>query len=397
MIGGIYSDQKCPICGGTLRDDGRRGLFCPMHTDYSASKFKVIFKGLCKRFHDYKSAQRFLTGLRFKIDEGSFDIRDYRKENPLGFETLAIQWLEVKKREVKMSSFIKIKNHITRAIREWGQTNIKNIGYAQIEDFLLSQKLEGTNRLISAKTRSNIKSSLHSFWSWLRRRRILNLSQIPEFPETPFELSWRKTIDKNMQQAIIAEVHRISHHINIKIWIGIKWLATYVSIRPGELLSIKEGHLDLHTGLLLIPYPKEKKPKTIPLLEGDVDLLRSLPTSLPDLYFFRHLPGISGCKAGQKFGKKYLYKWWKKACNNLGIEGVDLYGGTRHSSARALRQHFSPEEIKRATMHSTNKAFERYFQIEVEDVRKVYQKAADKDLTKNPSQGSKAKVLKLKN
>lgn len=51
---------------------------------------------------------------------------------------------------------------------------------------------------------------------------------------------------------------------------------------------------------------------------------------------------------------------------------MDLYGGTRHSSARALREFHSPEEIKRATMHTTNKAFERYFQIEIEDVRKIY-------------------------
>ncbi len=60
----------------------------------------------------------------------------------------------------------------------------------------------------------------------------------------------------------------------------------------------------------------------------------------------------------------------------MGIADVDLYGGTRHSSARALRKHFSPEQIKRATMHSTNKAFERYFQIESDDVRMIYAKSS---------------------
>jgi hypothetical protein len=63
----------------------------------------------------------------------------------------------------------------------------------------------------------------------------------------------------------------------------------------------------------------------------------------------------------------------KKACLNLGIDGVDLYGGTRHSSAMALRQLASPEQIKRSMMTSTNKAFERYFRIESEEVRDVYQ------------------------
>ena len=48
-------------------------------------------------------------------------------------------------------------------------------------------------------------------------------------------------------------------------------------------------------------------------------------------------------------------------CKRLGVEGVDLYGGTRHSSARALLKKYSPDEIKRyGTLHRTNRAFERY-------------------------------------
>jgi hypothetical protein len=36
---------------------------------------------------------------------------------------------------------------------------------------------------------------------------------------------------------------------------------------------------------------------------------------------------------------------------------------------RALHNRFSPEEIKRTTMHSTNKAFECYFEMESDKVR----------------------------
>jgi hypothetical protein len=86
---------------------------------------------------------------------------------------------------------------------------------------------------------------------------------------------------------------------------------------------------------------------------------------------------LSGVKAGQKFGQKYLYKWWKKACANLGVLGVDLYGGTRHSTVTALRKVATPEEIKNATFHTTNKAFERYFRIKAEDARSVYAKAKE--------------------
>jgi len=112
--------------------------------------------------------------------------------------------------------------------------------------------------------------------------------------------------------------------------------------------------------------------KTVPILDEDIEILRSFPVAIPSLYFFRHVQGIQSVREGEPFGEKYFYKWWVKACKNLGIEGVDLYGGTRHSSARALRQYCSPEEIKRATMHSTNKAFERYFDMESDDLRSIY-------------------------
>jgi integrase len=215
-----------------------------------------------------------------------------------------------------------------------------------------------------------MKSGLHSFFVWVNKREKIPM---PDLPEVSYELAWRQTVDKDTQQAIIDEVYNISHKINPKIWIGIKWLATYISIRPKEIINLREKDISIETGYIFIPHPKEKKAKAVPILPEDIDLVREFPKALPDVYFFRHPVGISGCTAGDKFGERYLYKWWKKACTNLGIEGVDLYGGTRHSSAMALRQYVSPEEIRRATMHSTNKAFERYFRIESDEVRDIYQ------------------------
>jgi hypothetical protein len=61
------------------------------------------------------------------------------------------------------------------------------------------------------------------------------------------------------------------------------------------------------------------------------------------------------------------------------FDEVGLYGGTWHSSAIALRRFRTPEMIKHATMHSTNKAFERYFRIESEDLRDIYRDTVRKD------------------
>ncbi|OQY01368.1 MAG: hypothetical protein B6I22_14660, partial [Desulfobacteraceae bacterium 4572_123] len=327
--------------------------------------FMVRFgRGISKWFKTREQAERMLTGLRFAVDQGTFDPRDYAADRPLSFENLAEAYLEHKEQIIKPKSYANLENYLARAMKAWGGANIKAIGYAEIEDFLFSQN-------VSDKTKANIRSCLHDFWTWLRKRRIITLAQFPEFPEVKYELGYRNIIEIDTQQAIIAEVKRITRDVNPKIWLGIRWLSIYIALRPGELIGIQEKHIN-RDGVIIVPHTKDGKPKTIFLLDDDIELLNAMPRGLPDLFFFRHPAGISGCKAGQKFGNRYLYKYWMKACNNLGIQGVDMYGGTRHSTASALSSVLSPDEIKiHGTQHSTNKAFERYFQRKARDSLKV--------------------------
>ena len=194
-------------------------------------------------------------------------------------------------------------------------------------------------RDISGKTRANIKSCLHSFFKWVSKREKI---PCPEFPEVHYELKSRNIISIETQQAIIDEIYLLSYQVNPKIWLAVKWLAIYINARPAELLSIKEKDIDRKQGIITIEHSKEKKRKQIFLHPDDIKLLNDRAIEgLPHLYFFRHIQ-MEGVKAGRKFGKNYLYKYWKKACNNLNIKDVDLYGGTRHSSATALSEYCTP-------------------------------------------------------
>ncbi len=76
-------------------------------------------------------------------------------------------------------------------------------------------------------------------------------------------------------------------------------------------------------------------------------------------------------QVGQRFGKKLVYKWRVKACQNLGVEGVPLYPGTRHSSVTHLGQYFTPEEIIDQSGHKTTKSFRRYFTAASESRKNV--------------------------
>jgi hypothetical protein len=113
------------------------------------------------------------------------------------------------------------------------------------------------------------------------------------------------------------------------------------------------------------------------MLPDDIELYKAQPSGLPDLFFFRHLKGNGAAKPGSQFGKDYFYKWWARACRELGIEGVDLYGGTKHTSTTAMSEYFTPDEMKTSgTMHATNAAFERYFQAKAKPSRAIYEKIA---------------------
>lgn len=363
MKGGIYSDERCPVCGGKFRHYEPRGVWCPKHPECQPARYVVRFGDITKRFRGYDDASRFLTGLRFKTDEGSFDRRDYRKDQPLGFANLAAKWLRYRKGEVRC--YNNLQCHMQRASAYFCNTNIKHIGYGDLEDYL--HKLQGTD--LSSKTVANYMTTLHAFFAWCHKREGV---EPPEFPAVKVELGWRNTVGKGTQQAIIEEVKRISWDANPKIWVGIKWLATYYEVRPGELIRVKEKDFNYETGTLFIRHTKTGEGRIVYFLPEDIALARSFGPAFPQLHFFRHEKGHRGAKPGRRFGKDYIYRWWKTACGNLGVKGVDLYGGTRHSTVRHLREQYSPEEIMQGGWN-TNKAFARYLgPVQQEQKREMY-------------------------
>ena len=337
-----------------------KGKLCMKGRIYPTKDGYIVRFGrnLSKWFKHGIEAERFLNGLRYETDKGTFDQRDYYSTKPLSFNNLDDKWLAKKKKTIKSKSFNNLNNYMNRAKNEWEDTNIKAIGFAEIEDLFDVQDD------ISDKTKANMKSCLHNFLTWVLEREYITVDQFPRFPEIKYVLGYRNTTDIETQQAILNEIKRNTFKINSKIWFGINLLSKNIDVRPNEIRTILELEISPKSGLITIPGERTKdgNPKHILLDDEDIEFLNSIPRGLPHLPFFRHVKGIKGCKAGEIFGKKYFYKNWKKACSNLGIDWLDLYGGTKHTTATALGEHHTPEEVIKFTGHRTNKAFERYFQ-----------------------------------
>ncbi|MCP3925509.1 MAG: hypothetical protein GY714_23300 [Desulfobacterales bacterium] len=264
-----------------------------------------------------------------------------------------------------LKSFKDKKRHIVVAQNYFGGRNIKEINGADIEDYLFS--IED----ISEKTRANYKSSISDFWKWCHKRQILNLAQMPFFPDIEFELGYRNITDLETQRKIVDKIYEMTYEINPKIWFGVELLSTYVNIRPGDLLKLNESDVDEINGVLTFRYPTKRKNKlkTTRLIDEHIELLKELKEefpALPHILFFRHHGGMKGIKPNTVFGPKYIRLKWNAACKELGIEGLDLYGGTRHTTTTEIARLAGTENARKASAHTTNKAFDRYCQFQEE-------------------------------
>lgn len=156
MKGGIYSDERCLICGGSFRDTGR-SLACPEHPQCRATRHKIIFGSITKRFKSYEDADRFLNGVRFKTDEKTFDCKDYQKDNPLSFSKMADKWITYHSEKVRAGTRKNLISHMRHAKAFFENRNVREIKFGDLEDFLHTINL-------SSKSKHNIMSTIHNFF-----------------------------------------------------------------------------------------------------------------------------------------------------------------------------------------------------------------------------------------
>jgi integrase len=249
-------------------------------------------------------------------------------------------------------------------------TLVTEIGFKEIESFTIRCER-------SPKTIYETLRCIRELLTWAYRRG--DLPKMPRFPRysvTANDMQMRNTVTKEEQVTILEKIRENEWERAPRKFIACKMLATYVNIRPGELRNIKEKDFDRDTGILTIREHKTSrtKAKLVKLLDSDRRLIRSLPEGLPEVPLFRYDKPFGTVLAGSPFGKGALYRCWKRAAISVGHGGVDLYGGTRHSSCIALYKEvgLSPEQIRRAAGTRSTKVFMRYLPLDVEDIATIH-------------------------
>ena len=342
------------------------------------NRIKICCDKNGETFYSKQHAQATLIRISAEIEAGTFD-RDFysrSKKSLLSFSVYASEWLQGYKRKVERGELAptylrSIKQYVSSMfIPYFGDTNIREIKGRQLKSFYLTLEQ-------NPKTIVNIMSALKKLFRDALDDEVIE--QMPNFPRNPRvpEPHW-KWIDEESQDKILKEFDTDTHY-------AIYFLCCH-GCRTGELRALKHSDLDLEHGTVtiqrafsgtkLVETTKSKRSRVLPLDETWLELYFSRPIPINrDMFVFT--------KNGKPLSHTWLSKQWRKACDKLGIEGLTLYEGSRHSLAsQAANRGESLYLIGKMLGHSTSKMTERYSHIESNALKQISRKSQKQSVRK---------------
>jgi integrase len=380
MKGGIYTKEKCPVCGGKFLDSGS-DLICSTHHTRPRRVYVQLYSRLLHKpinicsdsrnipFSSYEQARRILTVLRAEIDKsGDFDPTRWvsQKLKPLRFSNWSEMWLSKKCLEadkgLRAPSYLKVvKVYVRKYQSFFGNTDIRDIGSKTINDFYLS--LSGSPHYLK-NIRDCLKKMFQDALDWG------DIGIMPKFPKIDVPEADITTIDLDLQDTIINAIPDQMDQAFILF-------AAREILRPCEPRALQWQDLDFkhdrvtirrHFSLNQIrPATKAKQIKHLPL-DGEVKkILLTLPRHISSPFVF-----WKG-KMGRPFSESWARKLWKRISSTFGVN-ISLYHGTRHSSATEAADRVGIDATQEFLHHTNRRMTERYVQRNPERLRKVLRK-----------------------
>ncbi len=375
MVGSVRTKERCRKCGGKFEGEPLCCPFCLTTPKRYFVDFSWPSQGRIKLYSDqqgfpldsWERASRLLNAIRYEVDQGKFDPREYVSQGHLSlmFANYAREWLQRRELEyerghIVKSYLIEMRDYVRRYyLPFFAKFNIRDIREGHIEDF--------RNWLpphLSAKTIHNILGILHKlFKDAFRRKDILVL---PEFPKVEKGDPVTRWISEEEQRLVLAQmddpVRRAFYLFLMK-----------QGCRPGEARALKWENLDLKNGYVTIaasfninefkPYTKERDVRYLPLHPEVWKVLLSLP---------RQLSGWVFTLNGKPLTQWTASDYWRRAARKAKIR-VCCYQGTRHSLAsQAINRGVSERKIGDMLGHKTLTSTRRYAKLHADSLKEVW-------------------------
>lgn len=304
-----------------------------------------------------RQADRLLERIRSEIDYGEFNPKNYikRELKALRVDGYATAWLRrqqlrLEAGEISHGYFREVRatinNHL---VPHLGGKDIRALNKGHLDDFLV--KLQ-----VSPKSKKNILGVLRSIFTDAVDRE--DLVRVPKFPRVTVPDPVVRWIDAEAQDAILAQIKH-------PMWKAYFSFLVHMGCRPSEARALRWEDVDLERGVLTIragmdmnhyrPTTKEKDVRILPLAQGALDALRTIPRGLG--YVF-HLNG-------RPFTIQRVQKWWRRAATAAGID-ITLYNGTKHSMGCRARLEGVPLDVIQDWFgHKSAASTRRYAKIQL--------------------------------
>jgi len=375
MVGAVRTKEKCPRCGGKFAGKPLRCPSCLTTPRRYFVDFSWPGQGRIKLYTDqqgypldsWERAQRLLNGIRYEVDQGKFDPREYvkREVRALRFENYVKGWLERlearhRRGEVSWGYLQFAKGAVGKyMIPLLGKKDIRDIREGQVEDFR-----EALTSQLKSKTVANIMGLLGKILRDAFRRR--DIAYLPEMPKIEVGEPVTRWISQEEQEAVLA-------HVADPVFRAFFLFLMKQGVRPSEARALRWEDLDLKNDLMIIraamdgeryrPCTKEKDVRYLPLHPLVKENLKKLPRSISG-YVFVH--------KGKPFSKKLVISVWNRAAVKAGIK-VTCYQGTRHSLAsQAINRGVSERIIGAMLGHKSIASTRRYAKLATKSLKAVW-------------------------
>jgi len=324
-------------------------------------------------FVNQKHAENVLIRMRSEVDDNSFDLRNYQAKDlkQLRFKVFAEKWIthyykREENDEIARSYFNRINSYVhDRFTPYFGSRDIRHINTGDIIQFKDQLKCLNSTKPLSLKSQKNILGVLQKIF---RDAKIWGeIDTVPNFPSIKVPDAPWNWIDVEPQEKVYNAVQ--DQHKPIYLFL------IHTGVRTQEAAAVQYQDLDLINEQVTIQRAfsdgklrctKTGKIRVLPLNPALLSLLKSLPTPInkDQFLFLNH--------RNKTYNNSELLRIWKNACTEVGVEGVHLQAGSRHSLAsQAAVRGTSIHKVSAVLGHTDIKTTQRYAHLDTTSLREV--------------------------
>lgn len=266
----------------------------------------------------------------------------------------------------------------------WRGKVLGDIDVQSLEDW---EYLLATKAKLSAKTRKNVLAAFHSFLSWVCDQRPTY--SIPKFPWPETDEHQPMILSPELQAKVLAAIPEDER--------GIFLFMAETLVRPSEArvlrvrdwitdsnqVRVARAAKDQKTGSgSVVRGLKSRNAKVVPILSFDMYcwLQVRVPAERrlgdPDGPLFVNPDGRNGLW----WSHWALDYAWKQACARVGVQGVKMYEGLKHSTATALKALGADDRLlAQLAGHRDPRSVEKYAKLQGQTIRNTILRLREKE------------------